>query len=185
MGGIYNGQCGQRDTSLSFGAIRIRNTVAIDNFTDVLMGNVQTNEKFAAEDFILKRSDGLFAYQLAVVLDDAYQGMTEIVRGCDLLEATVRQMSLYKIFGLKSPRWFHLPLASLEHGFKLSKQNHATPIDKNHPQAAIQTALVFLGQPSVENDKPEKMLIQAIEQFDINAIPKKHEVLIKHGEHNA
>lgn len=179
MGGVYNGQCGKLTSSLNQGAIRIRNHLGVNEFMDQLMGHVVTSKQFANEDFIIKRRDGLYAYQLAVVLDDAYQGVTEIVRGCDLLDATVRQQSLYQLFHLPSPHWLHLPLASIKSGFKLSKQNHAQAINKQSPQPLIQAALKFLGQQAVENhDNPEKMLVQAIAQFELDRIPKRHEIVL-------
>lgn len=178
MGGTYNGHCGQIQTGLSSGAIRIRNNVAVNAFTDKVMGKIKTDQHFAAEDFIIKRSDGLYAYQLAVVLDDAYQQVTEVVRGCDLLEATVRQVSLYQLFNLPSPNWLHLPLACVNQGFKLSKQNHATAIDSAKPQIALKAALAFLGQTDIAYDDVHTMLAQAIAEFDYNKIPKLHEQLI-------
>lgn len=180
MGGTYDGRCGRLDEPLKQGAIRIRNREAVACFHDQLMGQVSTDAAFAAEDFIIKRSDGLYAYQLAVVLDDAYQGITEVVRGADLLEATVRQVSLYRQFGLPEPEWLHLPLASLEPGFKLSKQNHATPVDGNAPQIGLQAALAFLGQPSVDAESDISiMLAQAVAQFDLQALPRQREILLK------
>ncbi|MGI2258801.1 tRNA glutamyl-Q(34) synthetase GluQRS [Shewanella sp. GXUN23E] len=179
MGGTYDGRCGRLEPPLSSGAIRIRNQSAIASFDDILMGKVTTSTDFAAEDFILKRSDGLYAYQLAVVLDDAFQGITEVVRGADLLEATVRQLSLYQQFGLAEPQWLHLPLASLEPGFKLSKQNHATPVDGNQPQPALQAALTFLGQPQVEWYQDIRLMLeQAVAQFELHRIPGQREILL-------
>lgn len=179
MGGTYDGGCGQLTTPHSDGALRIRNRAGISQFTDNLQGPVTTDMTFATEDFIIKRSDGLYAYQLAVVLDDAYQDMTEVVRGADLLEATVRQISLYHMFNLPVPQWLHLPLACETPGFKLSKQNHATAVDKRHPQPALQAALAFLGQSPVEmSGDIRQMLAQAVTQFDLSRIPVRHEILL-------
>lgn len=178
-GGIYNGHCSQLAKPLVSGAMRIRNHQAVAHFSDNLMGLVKVEQEFASEDFIIKRSDGLYAYQLAVVLDDAYQGVTEVVRGADLLESTVRQISLYRQFNLPEPAWLHLPLASVEPGLKLSKQNHATPINKKQPQLEIQAALRFLGQDPVDMDsRVEVMLKQAVEQFSLAKIPTDLELLV-------
>ncbi|MBR9727725.1 tRNA glutamyl-Q(34) synthetase GluQRS [Shewanella intestini] len=177
-GGTYNGHCKQLTPPLSQGAIRLNNLSAIDQYNDVIMGHVTTEKDFASEDFIIKRRDNLFAYQLAVVLDDATQGVTEVIRGSDLLTSTCRQLSLYNILKLPTPQWGHIPVASIESGFKLSKQNHAPAIDINRPQASIQAALAFLGQPEVDIDHIQVMLTQAIAQFDINKIPKQTEILI-------
>lgn len=179
MGGVYNGQCHRLSNPHTTGAIRVCNQETVNTFKDMLMGNVSVGKIFSSEDFILKRSDGLYAYQLAVVLDDAFQGVTEVVRGADLLEATVRQISLYHQFGFQAPSWLHLPLASLSPGFKLSKQNHAPPIDKYQPQPVLQKALAFLGQPEVEfNSDIRVMLAQAVSQFRLDAIPRQQEILL-------
>lgn len=178
-GGIYDGRCHNVTPPHSQGAIRINNQAHVDEFIDIVMGHVKVDAAFAKEDFIIRRSDGLFAYQLAVVLDDAYQGITEVVRGCDLLEASCRQLSLFKQFTLPSPDYLHLPLASIERGRKLSKQNHAQAISRSNPQPSINQALAFLGQDSVDNcGNVQTMLAQAVAQFDVQRIPKQTEILI-------
>jgi glutamyl-Q tRNA(Asp) synthetase len=178
MGGSYDGRCGRLTQTRNEGAIRIRNTQPITQLTDRLMGEINVAEDFAREDFIIKRRDGLYAYQLAVVMDDALQGITEVVRGCDLLTSSARQTTLFKLFQLNPPDWLHLPLACAELGRKLSKQNHAPAIDCSAPQPSIQAALAFLGQPSVDIDTPEIMLAQAVKQFDLEAIPKQQEIIL-------
>jgi glutamyl-Q tRNA(Asp) synthetase len=179
MGGVYDGRCGALAKPLTQGAIRLRNRVKIAEFDDLLKGRVTVDAGFAGEDFIIKRSDGLYAYQLAVVLDDACQGITEVVRGSDLLEASCRQLSLYAILGLEAPRWLHLPLACTVVGLKLSKQNHANPIDRRHPQPSLQAALAFLGQKRVDDaGSLETMLAQAVAQFTLDSIPRQTEILV-------
>ncbi|QYJ78279.1 tRNA glutamyl-Q(34) synthetase GluQRS [Shewanella acanthi] len=179
MSGIYDGRCHQLMPKHTQGAVRIVNHAGVAEFTDTIMGKIRVESAFAAEDFIIKRSDGLYAYQLAVVLDDAHQGITEVVRGFDLIEASCRQLSLYQTLGLKAPEWLHLPLACLTPGFKLSKQNHAQAIDTHKPQQSLHAALAFLGQPKVENDaNVANMIAQAVAQFDVNAIPRQGEILI-------
>ncbi|PTA51229.1 tRNA glutamyl-Q(34) synthetase GluQRS [Shewanella morhuae] len=182
MGGVYDGRCHRLPAvqALKMGAVRIVNTARVQEFDDNLMGHINVDSHFAAEDFIIKRSDGLYAYQLAVVLDDAYQGITEVVRGCDLIEASCRQLSLYQNFGLTAPQWLHLPLACISKGFKLSKQNHAQAIDTRNPQTSLNAALVFLGQAPVENQTDvAQMLAQAVVQFQLSAIPQQSEILIE------
>ncbi|AAN53949.1 glutamyl-Q-tRNA-Asp synthetase YadB [Shewanella oneidensis MR-1] len=178
MGGIYDGRCHQLATPHQSGAIRLVNRAQVAEFTDNLMGKVVVDHDFATEDFIIKRSDGLYAYQLAVVLDDAHQGISEVVRGCDLIEASCRQLSLYQSLGLTAPQWLHLPLACLTPGFKLSKQNHAQAIDKQHPQASLNAALTFLGQSTVEPTSAAQMLAQAVAQFELTAVPKQREIIL-------
>ncbi|MCL1076665.1 tRNA glutamyl-Q(34) synthetase GluQRS [Parashewanella spongiae] len=178
MGGVYDGRC--FETRSAQGAIRVRNSAGVSQFNDMLKGQVNTDAHFAKEDFIIKRSDGLQAYQLAVVLDDAYQGITEVVRGSDLLEVTCRQLSLYQIFELSAPNWIHLPLACTKPGFKLSKQNSATAVDAKHPHESLQLALQFLNQKTVEYHTDISLMIeQAVKQFQLKDISTENEILIK------
>jgi glutamyl-Q tRNA(Asp) synthetase len=102
-------------------------------------------------DFILLRADGLFAYQLTVVLDDADQDITHVVRGADLLDSTPRQIGLQQCLGVPTPQYAHLPVAVNAAGEKLSKQTQAEALDDNNPVPALWQALDFLGQhPSRE-----------------------------------
>jgi glutamyl-Q tRNA(Asp) synthetase len=142
-GGFYPGTC--RDKNLKEGAIRLKMTKPIASFFDLKHGTIQIPEQLVNEDFIIKRRDGLFAYNLAVVLDDIDQGVTEVVRGADLIEPTGRQISLYQILGQPEVSYLHLPLAIDNNGNKLSKQNHATAIDIDNPKPALLKAMTFLG----------------------------------------
>jgi len=96
-------------------------------------------------DFVLYRADGLFAYQLAVVVDDGEQGITDVVRGADLLDSTPRQIYLQRLLELPTPRYLHVPVAVDASGEKLSKQTGAQPVEAS--MATIRRALRFLGQP--------------------------------------
>ncbi|MCX6593630.1 MAG: glutamyl-Q tRNA(Asp) synthetase [Acidobacteria bacterium] len=96
------------------------------------------------ESFVIKRADGLFAYQLAVVVDDAAQGVTDVVRGADLLDSTPRQIHLQRLLGYPAPRYLHVPLVTDEEGDKLSKQTRA-PAIPNGDEATLRTALQLLG----------------------------------------
>ncbi len=115
-------------------------------FDDRLQGRICQDLAEEVGDFIVFRADGLFAYQLAVVVDDAEQGITDIVRGADLLDSTPRQIWLQRLLNLPMPRYLHLPVAVNDNGEKLSKQTLAEPIDAARPQTALMTALEFLGQ---------------------------------------
>lgn len=104
-------------------------------------------QHLAAEvgDFVLQRADGFWAYQLAVVVDDAEQGVTDIVRGADLLDSTARQIYLQGLLGYPTPRYLHVPLLTNETGEKFSKQNGAQALDLSQPLQALQQAAAFLG----------------------------------------
>jgi glutamyl-Q tRNA(Asp) synthetase len=101
--------------------------------------------RFPDGDFTVRRADGIFAYQLAVVVDDAFQGVTDVVRGADLLDSTPRQMHLQKVLGLPSPRYRHVPVVLNEKGEKLSKQTLAPAIDPDGAAELLGRALQFLG----------------------------------------
>jgi glutamyl-Q tRNA(Asp) synthetase len=109
--------------------------------------------RFCEDDFTVLRSDGIFAYQLAVVVDDAFQQITDVVRGADLEDSTRRQLHLQKLLGLPSPRYRHVPLVTNEKGEKLSKQTLAPPLDTNAAPDLLAKALRFLGQ-NVPADLP-------------------------------
>jgi len=102
--------------------------------------------RFPGDDFTVLRADGIFAYQLAVVVDDAHQGITDVVRGADLLDSTPRQIHLQKLLGLPSPTYRHVPVVVNEKGEKLSKQTLAPPLDVNAASDLLTSALRFLGQ---------------------------------------
>jgi glutamyl-Q tRNA(Asp) synthetase len=114
----------------------IANSSPIVHWTDGRLGPQQQNVARAVGDFVLKRADGLFAYQLAVVVDDAAQGITHVVRGEDLTDNTARQILLQRALGLPTPEYLHTPLVLDAMGEKLSKQNGAQPVDTSTPQAA-------------------------------------------------
>lgn len=127
-------------------AWRIRVTDEILSFDDAIQGYQSQQLNCDIGDFVLKRADGLFAYQLAVVVDDTSQHITHIVRGADLLSSTPRQIYLQRLLGFEQPHYTHIPLAVNKQGEKLSKQNLALPINKQHANQLIFDALVFLGQ---------------------------------------
>jgi glutamyl-Q tRNA(Asp) synthetase len=118
----------------------------IVQFDDALQGCISQNLGKEIGDFVVKRADGLFAYQLAVVVDDAFQGITHIVRGADLLDSTPRQIYLQRLLGLLVPQYLHLPIAVNASGEKLSKQTLAAPVDETHPARTLLRVLEFLQQ---------------------------------------
>ncbi|WP_265946791.1 tRNA glutamyl-Q(34) synthetase GluQRS [Dechloromonas sp. A34] len=117
-------------------------------FTDRLQGRLVQQLERDVGDFVLLRADGLFAYQLAVTVDDEFQGITDIVRGADLLASTPRQIWLQRCLGFAEPRYAHLPVASNAAGEKLSKQTLAPALDPTQAAAELVRALRFLGQPA-------------------------------------
>ena len=122
---------------------------------------------------MLRRRDGLYAYQLAVVVDDAAQGISEVVRGADLLDNTVRQIHLQYALGLAQPRYFHLPLMLGNNGLKLSKQNHAPALDIRLARQNLAQAWASLGQKPLSNQTDcHGFLKQAILQWNPSLIPK-------------
>ncbi len=187
-GGIYNGTC--RDLHLCKHqatstdnqlAIRIINAQPVEHFIDLIHGKFQSEKAFAREDFTLRRKDGLFAYQLAVVIDDIYQGITHIVRGCDLLETTVKQLSLFNVLGAKTPKYAHIPLAITDSGFKLSKQNKAPILDSEKVCETLVLALKFLGQNPPKDlslSHKDDILRWAINNWSLNSIPKEQKIMV-------
>lgn len=120
---------------------------ALVHWSDARLGPQTQNVATKVGDFILRRADGLWAYQLAVVVDDADQGITHIVRGEDLADNTPRQRLLQRALGQPEPHYRHTPLVLGDNGEKLSKQNGAQPFDADHPLAALQQAAQALGLP--------------------------------------
>lgn len=116
------------------------------SFVDRVQGEIHQALEQEVGDFVLYRADYVYAYQLAVVVDDAEQGVTEVVRGSDLLLSTPRQIYLHRLLGLREPSYLHLPVALNEHGEKLSKQTLASPVDADAAVPVLWQALNFLGQ---------------------------------------
>ncbi len=174
LGGLYDGHCRQRCLSTRHAAVRLRQTRPVLSFIDRLRGEIHADPALAREDFIIRRRDGLFAYNLAVVVDDAALGVTEVVRGADLIEPTVRQLALYRQLGYKEPGYLHLPLALTPAGTKLSKQNHAPTLSDGDPLPVLADALVFLNQPLAQGWRDltlESMLDWAIRHWSPASIP--------------
>ena len=169
---IYAGTC--RDLNLDFAeqAIRLKVDDLLICFEDRLQGRQCSNLKDDLGDFVLKRRDGIISYQLAVMVDDYLQGITHVVRGADLLDNTARQIWLGSILNYPSLSYMHLPLAMNGQGQKLSKQNLAQALDVSKASELLQQALLALGQPNVELNQPRIMLQQAVQQWDVNLIPK-------------
>jgi glutamyl-Q tRNA(Asp) synthetase len=134
-------------------------------FVDRAMGTISQDVSRDIGDFVVKRRDGLIAYQLAVVVDDADQGVTDVVRGADLLWSTPRQILLQRALGYSTPRYLHFPVVTDPSGEKLSKQTGAGPVDATQAPSLLAAALEFLGQPTVEPGDPAAMMAQAARQY--------------------
>ena len=144
---VYPGTCRKGIASGRLArAIRMRVGDAVIAFDDRFQGHLEQDLAREVGDFVVKRADGLFAYQLAVVVDDFEQGITEVVRGADLLASTPRQILLQRRLGYPTPRYGHLPVAMNAGGEKLSKQTLASPLEVAGAGPALRRALGFLGQ---------------------------------------
>ncbi len=173
-GGFYPGWCRDKNHSGEHAAIRLRQTHPVTHFRDKLRGVLYASDGMAREDFIIHRRDGLFAYNLAVVVDDHFQGVTEIVRGADLIEPTVRQIALYRYFCWDEPGYIHLPLACNSHGDKLSKQNHAPALPQGDPRPVLVKALAFLNQPippGWQDLNTGELLAFAVKNWQLSRVP--------------
>lgn len=154
-------------------AIRFKHLFPAKSFHDKLLGQIDFKPKDIAAQFAVRRKDGLFAYQLAVVVDDIQQGITEVARGADLLSATVFQLALYKAFACPVPDFIHFPVVVSASGKKLSKQNHATAIDNRRPEENLVSALQFLGLPvsaTLHQESPQNILNWAISNWDTSKL---------------
>lgn len=171
-GPIYPGRC--RNRHEGDGALRVITHDDEIVFNDPLCGPFRQRLESEIGDFVIRRADGLFAYQLAVVVDDALQGITEVVRGSDLLDNTPRQIHLQRLLGYSTPDYIHLPIALNAQGQKLSKQSGAKAIAAMPERGLILQVLTFLGQqPPAElvDATLAELWRWAIDHWRIDAIP--------------
>jgi glutamyl-Q tRNA(Asp) synthetase len=151
-------------------AIRFRAPDRVTAFEDLIAGHVEENVAAVTGDFVVRRADGLFAYQLAVVVDDGEQGVTQVIRGADLLGSTARQIALQEALGLSRPEYGHVPLVVTPDGAKLGKRDGALPLptlDAAHVRETLALALRHLGIP-VGEGAPREMLARALEDIRTN-----------------
>ncbi|PJK14305.1 tRNA glutamyl-Q(34) synthetase GluQRS [Lysobacteraceae bacterium NML07-0707] len=162
-------------------AFRLRVTTGCKvDFHDEVLGPQSQRVDMEVGDFVLKRADGHWAYQLAVVVDDAAQGITEVVRGADLADSTARQILLQKALGLPTPRYLHLPLLLDENGRKLSKSLAALPLDTSDAMPALRLVWQALGQPAravAAATNPRQWLSLALANFEPSRIPTRPSAL--------
>ncbi|MDX1536735.1 tRNA glutamyl-Q(34) synthetase GluQRS [Arsukibacterium sp.] len=184
-GGLYPGTCSTLNLYSKTRAAaplswRLRAAGVACHFTDCLLGPQQIAPALAREDYILLRRDGLFSYQLAVVVDDLDQGVTEVIRGADLLSMTPRQQHLFQLLGAAEPVYGHLPLAVTAPGFKLSKQNHATALSNWPACYTMARALAILGlvlPAELQQAPAAEQLTYALANWCPADIPAAREVL--------
>jgi len=175
---IYPGSCRNNRFSeqLETLAIRVRVDHQVIEFTDTIQGSFKQQLNKDVGDFVIRRADGLIAYQLAVVIDDAQQNISEIIRGADLFDNTPRQIFLQQLLSLPSINYGHLPLVVDANGIKISKQAQAPAVDVAKPVACVHTALNFLGQnpPQELLNEPLNTLWQwAITNWNIKKVPQQ------------
>ena len=169
---VYPGTCRHQQATNEPFAIRVKVDAASLLVEDIFLGDRTFNLSEEIGDFIIRRKDGLFAYQLAVVVDDAAAGVTHVIRGVDLLDSTPRQQYLYQKLQLPTPRFGHLPVITGTDGNKLSKQAHAPALDFVDIPNTLNRALMALGQPQVAEDSVPKLLTRAIEQWQRARVPR-------------
>ncbi len=176
-GPIYPGTCRLLglDTGVA-GADRLRTPAGVVAFDDRVQGRVAQDVAREIGDFVLLRRDGLFAYQLAVVVDDAEQAITDVVRGADLLLSTPRQIMLQRLLGCATPRYLHIPVATGPDGRKLSKQTLARPVERENAAAWLRQALAFLGQAVPQAGRPGEILAEAVLAWDPGRIPRRRAI---------
>ncbi len=167
----YPGHCRSAGLPLAGHAVRLRVPDQTLCFVDRLQGRQCENLSTTTGDFVLRRRDGIVSYQLAVVVDDAAQGVTHVVRGADLLDNTVRQIWLARCLGVAVPVYLHIPLAMNAQGQKLSKQNQAQALDLQQAPALLRQALCALGQPDPGPGPVRALLSHAVRHWCVARIP--------------
>jgi glutamyl-Q tRNA(Asp) synthetase len=169
---IYPGTCRPGLAGKPARALRVIAAEQAIEFADRVQGPQSQRVDREVGDFVLLRADGQFAYQLAVVVDDAEQGITDVVRGADLIDSTARQIHLQRLLGYAQPRYLHVPAAVNASGEKLSKQTGASPVDSGDA-GILPRALRFLGQPESDN------LRDATRDWDPGRIPRKRSIIVR------
>jgi len=180
-GGVYPGTCRERHLPAQADhAVRLRVNDQPIAFIDRLQGPFSQKLESQVGDFVIRRRDGIIAYQLAVVLDDIAQGVTEIVRGADLLDSTPRQLWIYQLLEQPAPSYLHIPLIMRADGEKLSKRLTSTPISTDAVSATLFQALQTLAQkppPQLLGANPSEQLAWAVAHWRPMALPASRQLL--------
>lgn len=173
--GIYPGTCRNAGHTTEDAAIRVRVPELLYRFEDRVQGVYSQHLGRESGDFVIRRRDGLYAYQLAVVLDDAWQGVTDIVRGADLLDSTPRHLYLQELLGLPQPRYLHVPLIIQPDGNKLGKSYRSPPLDPDQAAPLLVRALRALGQApeaDLADGSVQDVLGWGVAHWNSDAIPR-------------
>lgn len=174
-GGIYPGYCANAGHGRHDAAIRLRVPQLTYRFSDRVQGEYSQHLGKNVGDFVIRRRDGLYAYQLAVVLDDAWQGINNVVRGADLLDSTPRQLYLQELLGFSQPRYLHVPLIIQPDGHKLGKSYRSPPLPGDQATPLLLRALRALGQPTpseLADANAEELLRWSATRWDADLIPR-------------
>ncbi len=171
---VYIGTCRNLALDSQESALRMRVPDQLLTFNDQVLGSLRAQLATDIGDFVIQRKDGIIGYQLACAIDENAMGITDVVRGADLISSTFRQIKLMDALGLSVPAYAHLPLKLDENGRKLSKQNHAEPLKANHASRNISEALKFLHQRLPEDPRApvEELLDQAISRWSLDSVRK-------------
>ena len=181
-GPVYPGTCREGlPSGKAMRAVRVRVDAEVVLFRDAIQGPVEARLGESVGDFVVKRADGLFAYQLAVVVDDADSGVTQVARGADLLSSTPRQIHLQRLLGVEAPTYAHLPLVTDPGGAKLSKRDAAVSVAagrdlRREGGRLLVDALRFLGQSppaGLAEASGRDVLAWAAASFAVDAVPKE------------
>ncbi len=179
-GPVYPGTCRAAGHPIAEHALRVLTNEQAITFDDRLQGRQSQCLVGDVGDFVVRRRDQLFAYQLAVVVDDHNLGVTDIVRGADLLDSTARQIHLQQLLGYVTPHYLHIPAATNRDGLKLSKQTLAPAISANHAVLLLQQCLVFLRQTLPSNAailSPFQLLDRATGLWRPEALPQRRAII--------
>lgn len=183
FGGVYPGTCrGRSLPPADDHAVRLRVTNDPIVFTDRLQGRVTQHLESDIGDFVIRRRDGVVAYQLAVVMDDITQGVTHIVRGADLLDSTPRQLWMYQLLQATAPEYLHTPLLMTRRGHKLSKRLNSAAIEASQAPASLYSALLALRQQpptELQNRPVAEILAWAIEHWQPGQLPAVREIMVQ------
>lgn len=181
-GPVYPGTCrAGLAEERSARAWRVRTVNVPIEFTDGVQGLQSSILERDIGDFVVRRADGLYAYQLACAVDDAEQGVTEVVRGADLLPSSARQIHLQQLLGLPTPAYTHLPAVLNAQGEKLSKQTHAAALARARPVDVLWRALDFLGQnppPAWREARLDEFWQAARQRWELSTIPRRTGIVV-------